>query len=184
MSSLKWIQSTNAIGIISKHGRYGAGTYAHKDIAMEFLTWLSPTFKLYVIQEYQRLKELEKVSFSNEHEQLWYFNRMVAKRNYHLQTDAIEKHLVSHKNLTLYSQKNQYAIEADLINEVIFHSTAGEFKRQNPDLAKKGQNLRDIASLVELIVLANLEAFNSKLIEQGITRIERKKALIEEASRQ
>lgn len=163
MTPSKWIESTNAIGIVSKAGRYG-GTYAHYDIAMEFASWLSPEFKLYIVQDYKRLKtdENSKLSVS------WNIHREISKINYKIHTDAIKEYLL--KDLTNEQLSFKYASEADMINVALFNKTAKEWREENPDL--KG-NMRDYASLNELLVLANMESYNAVLIGKGIEQKER-----------
>lgn len=167
MSPKKWIDATNAIGISSRSGRYG-GTYAHKDIAFSFAMWLSPAFQLYCVKELQRLKEQE----SNPLLQQWDVKRILSKTNYLLHTDAI-KNIVLPK-LTISKQRESlvYASEADLLNLALFGCTAKQWEEANPDLAPK-YNMRDAASINQLVVLSNLESYNSELIKQGIDRKER-----------
>ena len=175
LSPTKWINITNAIGIISKSGRYG-GTYAHKDIAFEFASWISPEFKLYIIKEFQRLKEEEF-----QKQQLgWDIKREFAKMNYKIHTDAIKEHLID-DNLEQKFKTFKYADEADMLNLIIFGKTAKEWRINNPD--KEG-NIRDYASVEELVVLSNLESFNAQLIKQGITQQKRFKKLKEIAKEQ
>jgi len=164
LSPQKWITTTNAVGIISKSGRYG-GTYAHKDIAFEFASWVSPEFKLYVIKEYQRLKERENNIQSLD----WNLKRELAKINYKIHTDAIKEHLVP-PTLLQAQRSITYANEADLLNVALFGMTAREWKTRNPNT--KG-NMRDNASLHQLIVLSNLESLNAHLIKQNISQAER-----------
>lgn len=163
MTPSKWIESTQAIGIVSKSGRYG-GTYAHYDIAMEFASWLSPEFKLYIIQDYKRLKEDEnsKISLS------WNLHREISKINYKIHTDAIKEHLL--KDLTKEQLYYKYASEADILNVALFGKRAKQWREENPDL--KG-NMRDYASLNELLVLANMESYNAILIERGMKQKDR-----------
>lgn len=163
MTPIKWIESTNAIGIVSKAGRYG-GTYAHYDIAMEFASWLSPEFKLYIVQDYKRLKtdENSKLSVS------WNIHREISKINYKIHTDAIKEYLL--KDLTNEQLSFKYASEADMLNVALFNKTAKEWREENQDL--KG-NMRDYASLNELLVLANMESYNAVLIGKGIEQKER-----------
>ena len=164
LSPQKWIKTTNATGIISKSGRYG-GTYAHKDIAFEFASWISAEFKLYIIKDYQRLKEDENSKISLE----WNVNRIISKINYKIHTDAIKDNLIP----TLISPKQQsftYANEADILNVALFGKTAKEWRGENPDA--KG-NMRDEATIQQLIVLSNLESMNAELIKQGILQNQR-----------
>ena len=163
MTPQKWIESTKAKGIVSKAGRYG-GTYAHSDIALEFASWLSPEFKLYIIQDYKRLKndETSKLSLT------WNLHREISKINYKIHTDAIKTYIL--KDLTEHQLCFKYASEADMLNVALFDKTAKEWREENKDL--KG-NMRDYASLNELLVLANMESFNAILIEKGLEQKER-----------
>lgn len=162
LSAKQWIEKTKAIGIISKTGRYGGGTFAHKDIAFEFGSWISPKFKYYLIKEFQRLKEDE-----NERLKLnWNLQRTLAKVNYHIHTDAIKENLIP-PTVTNYQQSLIYANEADLLNVALFGKTAKQWRDENND--KKG-NIRDYASLEQLVVLSNLESINSVLIRQNLSQ--------------
>ena len=163
MTPQKWIDSTNAIGIISKSGRYG-GTYAHYDLAMEFASWISPEFKLYIIQDYKRLKSDENSKLSLG----WNLNREISKINYKIHTDAIKEYLL--KDLTNEQLSYKYASEADMLNVALFNKRAKQWREENPDL--KG-NMRDYASLNELLVLANMESYNAILIGKGMDQKER-----------
>jgi hypothetical protein len=164
LSVKNWLESTNAIGISAKAGRYG-GTFAHKDIAFHFGMWISPKFQLLLVKEYQRLKEEE-----NNRERLeWNFQRTLAKVNYTIHTDAIKEELIPDK-LTKSQISNVYATEADLLNVALFGKIAAEWRIQNPE--KKG-NMRDEASLEQLVVLSNLESINALLIRQGLSQIDR-----------
>jgi len=168
VSVKEWTEKTNAIGIFSKAGRYG-GTYAHKDIAFEFGTWISPTFKLYLITEYQRLKEVE----TNQYNLEWNFKRIISKANYHIHTDAVKNFILPKKNYEKNKEWLIYADEADLLNITLFECTAKDWRDANPKLAKKGMNIRDIASINELAVLSNLESMNAELIKNGVEKNER-----------
>ena len=161
----KWISSTNAIGLRSKSGRYGGGTFAHKDIAFEFASWISPEFKLYIIKDYQRLKSDESHRQALE----WNVNRVLSKLNYKIHTDAIKENLISN-DLSKREISMTYASEADVLNVALFGKTAKDWKGENPDL--KG-NMRDYASIEQLIVLVNLENLNASFIEQGIEQRDR-----------
>jgi hypothetical protein len=160
----KWIESTNAIGIISKPGRYG-GTFAHKDIALEFASWISIEFKLFVIKEFQRLKSDE----TNRLQLEWNLQRTISKINYRIHTDAIKENLIP-KEITKQQSNWVYANEADLLNVALFGITAEEWRISNSD--KKG-NIRDYANLEQLVVLSNLESINALLIQQCILQSER-----------
>jgi hypothetical protein len=179
MSPEKWIKSTNAIGIHSKSGRYGGGTFAHKDIAFEFASWLSPEFKLYLIKEFQRLKEIEKkTTYSLE----WQIKRSLTKTNYKIHTDAIKKQIQS-LELPKFQQNIIYADEADMLNLIMFGKKAKEWEEENPDLKKQGLNMRDVANIEDLIVLSGLETVNAYLINQGVEKEERARRLIDEAKK-
>ncbi|EKD26029.1 MAG: hypothetical protein ACD_79C01402G0009 [uncultured bacterium] len=168
LSPQRWIQSTNAIGIVSKSGRYG-GTFAHKDIAFEFASWISSEFKLYLIKEFQRLKKEEIEQNKLE----WSVSRTIAKVNYVIHTDAVKAHLIP-EDISKHMKKFIYADEADLLNIALFSKTAQEWRNENPDL--KG-NIRDYATLEQLVVLSNLESYNSELIKQKIPAENRLKQL-------
>lgn len=166
MSPQKWIRETNAIGIISKSGRYDGGTYARSDIAFEFASWLSPEFKLYVIQEFQRLKKNE--AYQNKID--WHANRVLAKVSYVVHTNAIKSVIVP--SLTEKQKKYVYAEEADVLNVALFGMTAKEWRESNPEIADKG-NIRDYTDLLHLVILNNLENINAELIEMEIPQNER-----------
>ena len=176
LSPQKWIKETNAIGIISKSGNNG-GTYARSDIALEFASWLSPEFKLYLITEFERLKKNE--AYQNKLE--WHANRILAKANYIIHTDAIKNNIVP--NLTDKQKNFIYAEEADVLNVALFGMTAKEWKARNPELADNG-NIRDYTDLLHLIILNNLENINATLIKKGITQKERLITLNEMAKTQ
>lgn len=175
MSPKKWIENTNAIGIVSKSGRYG-GTFAHSDIAFEFASWISAEFKLYIIKDYKRLKYDESSRLSLG----WNLNREVAKLNYRIHTDAIKENLLP-PALTPTQIAFTYASEADMLNVALFGKTAKQWADANPSL--KG-NIRDHATLQQLLVLANMESYNAALIGQGISQAERMKLLRELAIQQ
>lgn len=160
----RWIEKTNAVGIISKPGKYG-GTFAHKDIAFEFASWISIEFKLYLIKEFQRLKEQESQQNSIE----WSVQRMIAKINYSIHTDAIKDNLIP-KTLTKEQSKLVYSTEADILNVALFGMTAKEWKLKNKENLL---NLRDTATLEQLVVLSNMESINALLIQQGRSTQER-----------
>ena len=163
MTPSKWVESTNAFGIVSKPGRYG-GTYAHYDIAMEFASWISPEFKLYILQDYKRLKEIENSKLSLT----WNVHREISKINYKIHTDAIKEYLLN--DLTKEQLSYQYASEADMLNVALFNKSAKQWREENPEL--KG-NIRDYASLNELLVLANMESYNAILISNGVGQKDR-----------
>ena len=168
MSPTKWIETTGAIGIVCKSGRYG-GTYAHSDIAFEFASWISAEFKLYIIKDYKRLKADENSRFSLN----WSLNREISKLNYRIHTDAIKEKLIP-PELTPAQISFTYANEADMLNVVLFGRTAKQWKDENPDI--KG-NMRDGATLNQLLILANLESYNVVLIHQGKNQKERMELL-------
>ena len=162
LSAKEWMEKTQSIGIISKAGRYG-GTYAHKDIAFEFAMWISPEFKVYLIREFQRLKEDEQKLLG------WSAKRELAKLNYRIHTDAIKQNLIP-PELDRKKASIVYANEADVLNVAMFGMTAQEWRDANPD--KKG-NIRDYATINELICLSNLESLNSVFINDGVSQSER-----------
>lgn len=164
LSAKKWIEATAAIGLHAKAGRYG-GTYAHRDIAFEFGSWLSPEFKLYLIKEFQRLKDEEARTQALE----WSFQRTLAKVNYKIHTDAIKDKLIPAR-LTTTQTSAVYASEADLLNVALFGLTAAQWRQKHPDAPG---NMRDVATLEQLVVLSNLESINALLIHQGIAQAER-----------
>ena len=164
LSPKKWIEATGAIGLYSKAGR-GGGTYAHKDIAFEFGSWLSPEFKLYLIKEFQRLKDEESRSTALE----WSFQRTLSKVNYKIHTDAIKERLIPPR-LTAAQTGCIYASEADLLNVALFGITAAQWRQANAHLSG---NMRDAATLEQLVVLSNLESINAVLIHQGLAAPER-----------
>lgn len=163
LSPKKWISLTNAIGIISKSGRYG-GAFAYSDIAFEFASWISAEFKMYVIQDYKRLKSDKNSKLSLN----WNLNREISKLNYKIHTDAIKEYLLN--DLTDEQLSYKYASEADLLNVALFDKRAKQWRDENPKL--KG-NMRDYANLQELLVLANMESYNAILISKGISQKER-----------
>ena len=159
LSVKRWIAETCAIGLSAKAGRYG-GTFAHKDIAFEFGSWLSPEFKLYLIKEFQRLKDDENRRLSLE----WTLNRTLSKLNYRIHTDAIKNHLIP-KSVTAKQATAVYATEADLLNVALFGLTAKQWREINPEVEG---NLREFSSVEQLLVLANLESMNAELIREGV----------------
>ena len=170
----RWIESVNAIGMINKSGRYGGGTFAHKDIAFEFATWISAEFKLYLIKEFQRLKVEE-----NERLVLgWDVKRMLTKINYKIHTDAIKENIVLPQKLSSKDMGFVYASEADVLNKALFGKTAKEWRDKNP---KKEGNIRDYSNVTELVCLSNLESINAEYIRKGISQSERLLKLNESA---
>ena len=174
LSPQKWINTTNAIGIISKSGNNG-GTYAHSDIAFEFASWLSPEFKLYLIQEFERLKTSEAYQERRE----WDVRRSLSKTNYRIHTDSIKENI--YPTLTDEQRKFCYSNEADVLNVALFGKTAKGWKKEHPDA--KG-NIRDYTSILQLVVLSNLEVINAEMIRQGISQQERLDVLNKTAIRQ
>ncbi|MBL0051615.1 MAG: KilA-N domain-containing protein [Bacteroidetes bacterium] len=164
MTPKKWIETTTAIGITSKSGRYG-GTFAHKDIAFEFASWISIEFKLFIIKEFQRLKEDE----NHRLKLTWNLQRTLAKVNYHIHTDAIKENLIP-KELSKLQTSFVYADEADMLNVALFGLTAKQWRDANP---KAEGNIRDAANIEQLVVLSNLESINAVLIHQGLQQSER-----------
>ena len=164
MSPSRWINLTNAVGFISKRGKYDGGTFAHPDIALEFASWIDPAFKLYLIKEFERLKYNE--NYQNEVE--WSVRRMLAKTNYKVHTGSIKQNIVP--KLTDNQKKHIYADEADVLNVALFGMTAKEWKNKNPNL--KG-NIRDYTDVLHLIVLSNLEVLNANMIEDNVKQSER-----------
>ncbi|MEI3405664.1 MAG: KilA-N domain-containing protein [Christensenellales bacterium] len=167
LSAKEWIESTHAIGMYVQAGRYG-GTYAHKDIAFEFGSAISPIFKLYLLKEYQRLKDEENDRLKLE----WDAKRFLFKNNYLIHTDAIKNYVLPRSNHSKSTEWLVYADEADLLNVALFGCTAKEWRDANPVLAAK-QNIRDFASIAQLTVLSNLETHNAEMIKQGIDKAER-----------
>ena len=175
MSQKQWIQRTNAIGLISKGGKYSIGTYAHPDLAFEFASWLSVEFKLYLIKEFERLKQNE--SYQNKIE--WSVRRELAKTNYKIHTDSIKENIIP--VLTEKQKQYIYANEADILNVALFGMTAKEWKEKNPSL---DGNMRDYANILQLVILVNLENLNAEMIEQGLEQSKRLIRLNEIAKKQ
>lgn len=175
MSPKQWIQRTNAIGMISKGGKYSIGTYAHPDLAFEFASWLNVEFKLYLIKEFERLKQNE--SYQNKIE--WSVRRELAKTNYRIHTDSIKENIIP--TLTEKQKQYVYANEADILNVALFGMTAKEWKDKNPDLEG---NMRDYANVLQLVILVNLENLNAEMIEQGIEQSKRLERLNQIAKKQ
>ncbi|OQP65077.1 KilA-N domain-containing protein [Niastella populi] len=171
LSVKKWIVRTNAIGLIAKTGRFNSGTYAHKDIAFEFGSWLSAEFKLYLIKEFQRLKDEE----NKTHQLEWNLQRTLSKINYRIHTDAIKETLIP-PQLTRQQTGTIYASEADLLNMALFGKTAAEWRKENPG---KTGNIRDEATLEQLVVLSNLESINAVLLRQELPQSKRLEQLNE-----
>jgi hypothetical protein len=165
----KWIQATGAIGFQSRAGRYGGGTYAHRDIAFEFGSWLSPEFKLYLIKEFQRLKDEENRRLSLA----WNLNRTLSKLNYRIHTDAVKAHLIP-PEVTPAQAATTYASEADVLNVALFGRTAKQWRDANPKL---DGNMRDHASIEQLLVLANIEGMNAEFIHMRLPQPDRLKRL-------
>jgi len=175
LSAQKWIKKTNAKGIISKSGRYG-GTYAHKDIAFEFGSWISPVFKLYLIKEYQRLKDIE----SNQYNLEWNVKRMLSKANYQIHTDAVKDFILPIS--TKWRKEMEYAEEADLLNLAIMGKTSKDIKNEL-ELGKK-QNIRDHFSIIDLTLISNAESYNSTMIKENLSKQERFEKIKEMADTQ
>ena len=166
MSPKQWIKRTNAIGFVSKGGKYSIGTFAHPDIAFEFASWLSPEFKLYLITEFERLKKNE--AYQNKIE--WQANRLLSKLNYLVHTDAVKNYIIP--TLTEKQKQFVYAEEADIINVALFGMTAKEWREKNPKLAETG-NIRDYADLLQLVILNNLQNANAIFIEEKLSQQDR-----------
>lgn len=177
ISAKQWINATNAKGIIAKAGRYG-GTYAHKDIAFEFGSWLSPEFKLLIIVEFQRLKAKEQKNIE------WDSKRYLSRINYRLHTDSIKDYILPLLDAPKKLQKYVYTDEADMLNTIVFGQTAVDWRNTNPDLVKPGKNQRDYASIQQLAILANLENLNSHYIAEGKNQLERIQILAKSAVQQ
>lgn len=171
LSAKEWIEKTNAVGIYVQAGHYG-GTYAHKDIAFEFGSAISPVFKLYLLKEYQRLKDEENDRLKLE----WSAKRFLSKNNYLIHTDAVKNYVLPQSNYTKNTEWLAYADEADLLNVALFGCTAKAWREANPTLAKNS-NIRDYASIAELTVLSNLETHNAELIKSRMEKKERFEAL-------
>jgi hypothetical protein len=165
LSPKQWIAMTNATGIVSKPGRYGGGTFAHRNIAFEFASWLSPEFKYYLISEFERLKEDEQQRLSLE----WNLQRTLSKINYRIHTDVIKEQLIP-AAVTKEQAATVYASEADLLNVALFGKTAAQWRADNPE--SKG-NVCDYATLEQLVVLSNMESINALLVRQGVAQGER-----------
>lgn len=179
MSVSNWVEKTNAIGIFSKLGKNG-GTYAHKDIAFEFGGAISPIFRLYILKEYQRLKEIETNQYGLE----WNVKRVLSKANYQIHTNAIKNYIVPKSGYAQAKEWLLYADEADLLNLVLFRCTAKQWRELNPQRALNGENIRDMASINELAVLSNLENLNSILIKNGLNKRDRFRILNDTANEQ
>jgi len=177
ISVKEWVEKTNAIGLKAMPGRYG-GTYAHKDIAFEFGTWISPTFKLYLIKDYQRLKEIENNQYNLE----WNVRRVLASSTYTIHTDAVKEHIIP--TVMPWNVGYKYASEADIINLALFGMTAKEWRDRNKVRVKSGENIRDTASINELLVLENLQMKSAELMEEKLPPKERYETLFEMANRQ
>ena len=162
LSAKEWMERTHAVGIVSKTGRYG-GTYAHKDIAFEFAMWISPEFKVYLIHEFQRMKSVEQERIG------WSAKRELAKINYHIHTSAVSRNLIPDK-VTPDQLRYVYASEADMLNVALFGMTAKQWRELNPDASG---NIRDYASINELICLSNMESMNSVMIQEGMSQSDR-----------
>ena len=173
LSPGQWVEKTNAIGLYVQSGRYG-GTYAHKDIAFEFGSAISPVFKLYLIKEYQRLKEIE----TNQYNLEWNVKRILSKANYLIHTNAVKQHIIPKSDFTKQTEWIAYAEEADLLNVALFACTAKQWRDANPKLTLENKNIRDFASINELAVLSNLETHNAEMIKTGLNKTERFQKLL------
>lgn len=166
MSIKEWAEKTNAIGLRAVAGRYG-GTYAQKDIAFEFGMWISPAFKLYLIKDYERLKAIE----TNQYQLEWDVRRVLASSTYVAHTDAVKDEIIP--KVLSWRTNYQYADEADILNLVVFGVTAAEWRKNNPERAKRKENIRDSASIIELLILEELQLQNAELIRESISKEER-----------
>lgn len=175
MSPSRWISMTNAKGFVSKRGKYDGGTFAHPDIALEFASWIDPAFKLYLIQEFERLKYNEKYQGQIE----WSVRRSLSKTNYRIHTDSIKENIVP--ILSEYQKNFVYANEADVINVALLGMTAKEWREKNPDLSG---NIRDYTDILHLVVLSNLEVLNANMIENNVNQKERLEKLNNTAKKQ
>ena len=177
LSPTKWAETTGAIGFLVKKGRYGSGTFGHQDLALAFCAWVNPVFHLYVVKEFQRLKKLENPE--------WDMRRALTKINYHLHTGAIRKHILpSLKGNPAPSGIIAFSEEADLLNMAVFGQTAEQWRVENPELVAKNYNMRDVADIYQLLVLANMEAYNETLIHYQMDRESRLNELHSTAQRQ
>ena len=162
ISVKEWSSRTNSIGIKAKTGRYG-GTYAHKDIAFNFGMWISPIFQLYIVKEYQRLKDIE----SNQYNLEWDVRRLMTKVNYVLHTDAVQKHVIPKSKLPKNKQGIEYADEADILNMAVYGYTAKQWKESNPTHALNNKNMRDFSSITDLLIMQNIETVSAELMKRG-----------------
>lgn len=179
ISVKEWVERTNASGLVAKSGRYG-GTFAHKDIAFNFGMWISPMFQLYVVKEYQRLKEQESNAYNLE----WNVKRILSKANYKIHTDAVRDYIVPKAGYTKAKEWLLYADEADMLNIAMWGCTAKDWKQANAKRTAAGENIRDMASINDLAILSNIESLNSILISQGLSKIERLRLLSKTVSQQ
>lgn len=179
ISAKQWVERTNAVGIQASAGRYG-GTYAHKDIAFEFGSWINPTFRLYLIKEYQNLSLL----LSDKRIKEWDVRRILSKVNYSIQTDAIKSHILPSYSLRRLREDWAYATEADVLNLVVFGRTAKQWETENPELKKQGLNIRDTATINQLAVLANMESLNAELIKHGGMELKQRKVILHRAAKE
>jgi len=170
MSVKKWVEITNGISLKARSGRYGSGTYAHKDVAFEFGIWLSPEFKLLLIKEFERLKEQENKGLLKQ----WDVRRFLAKTNYHNHTSAVKDKIIPLKKLPIRKEGIAYADEAELLNLALFGISSAEWRSQNPELSKGNLNMRDYANTHQLIVLSNLESLNAMLLNQNVINKEQR----------
>lgn len=179
ISVKEWVERTKAIGLVATPGRYG-GTFAHKDIAFNFGMWISPMFQLYVVKEYQRLKEQE----SNAHNLEWNVKRILSKANYKIHTDAVRDYIVPKAGYTKAKEWLLYADEADMLNIAMWGCTAKDWKQANSKRTAAGENIRDMASINDLAILSNIESLNSILISQGLSKTDRLRLLSKTVSQQ
>jgi hypothetical protein len=177
LSPTKWAEETSAIGFVTKRGRYDSGTFAHNDLALAFCSWVNPVFHLYVVKEFRRLKSLENPE--------WDMRRALAKVNYSLHTGAIKKYVIPAMKGNVSPAENiAFSEEADLLNFSVFGMNAAQWRAENADFVAKGYNIRDMADIYQLLVLANLEAYNEVLLSHGVAQYERSQELQRTAERQ
>ena len=179
ISVKQWVNKTNAIGLIAKAGKYDSGTYAQKDIALHFCTWINPAFQLYVIKEFQRLKKEE----SEQNKIDWNLQRLFTKENYRLHTDAIKNEIIPKMGLTKAQEWIVYADEGDILNKAVFGKTAKQWREENPNVSKT-RNIRDYATAEELLVLTNCESANANMIIEGLNKLERYERLKKQAKKE
>ncbi len=177
LSPTKWAETTGAVGFITKRGRYDGGTFAHNDLALAFCSWVNPVFHLYVVKEFRRLKSLENPE--------WDLRRALTKVNYGLHAGAVREHIIpALRGKAAPAELTAFSEEADLLNVSVFGLTAAQWRTENPEHVARGRNVRDTADIYQLLVLANLEAYNEAMISHGVSRFERGQEMRRTAERQ